>query len=160
MSPQEPIPPGVPEGYLPPETPATIEHVRSLRRWLAVVGVWAVAASAIALLALLEEDERGAVAPAPRSDGAGVAALERTLDRRLDKLERDLERSEVAPADIRRLDRRLKEAEGELADATESTAKATEAATQLGERIDDLEQRIEKLENEPPPDQGSDPDQP
>src|SRR3954468_3385142 len=42
-----------PEETLPPDAPATIEDVRRVRRWVWVAGIWAVAATVIAIIALL-----------------------------------------------------------------------------------------------------------
>ena len=41
----------------PPPKPATAEDLRGLRRWLLVAGVWAVAATAIAVIALVKAND-------------------------------------------------------------------------------------------------------
>ena len=81
------------------------EDLRSLRRWVVVAGVWAVAATAIALIALLDTSDGDAREQADRAT-ARAATTERTLDRRIDALERrleDLPRSE----DVSELQERL-----------------------------------------------------
>src|SRR6185503_4969783 len=52
-------PPAVPEASSPPPRPepATTDDIRSLRRWLLVAGVWAVAATAIAVIALVKAND-------------------------------------------------------------------------------------------------------
>src|ERR671914_2449052 len=66
--------------------PATLGEVKSLRRWLVVTGVWAVAASAIAIIALLdvlEDDQRD---PSVATVGQ-VNRLQENVNERLDELE-------------------------------------------------------------------------
>ena len=118
--------------------PATQEDVRNLRRWIVVAGVWAVAATAVAIIALLNDDE-------PEKDKTGqvatqVSRLQRQLDERLDRLESRVEELPTSD-DVGKLDRRLKEAE-------DNSSKATADSKSAREKADDLEQRIEDLEQE------------
>ena len=58
-------PPGAPQPprpgdvapYVEDDRPATLGDLRSLRRWLAVTAVWAVAATALGVIALIEANK-------------------------------------------------------------------------------------------------------
>jgi hypothetical protein len=147
-----PTPVAVPEE----ELPATKADVRALRRWVAVAGVWAVAATAIAIIALVDQDESS------NQDGTGDSAsqlsrVQRALDRRLDGLEenvRDLPQSE----DVRRLEGRLQQAEERSSQASEDAGTANETVGDLERRVEDLEQQVEEQQQggggAPGPDEG------
>jgi hypothetical protein len=143
-------PPGdrAPEAQ-PEDRPATFEDVRALRRWILVAGIWAVAATVIALIALIDEDE-----PPRETDrsAARVARLEQSLGERLDALEERLAgvaRSE----DVRKLERRVAAAEEDAASAARSARQAAERAGEAESRIDELEGRVEDLESAAPPEE-------
>ena len=55
------------------ERPATLADIRSLRRWLAVAAVWAVAATALGVIALLKANEDDSARPAPRRPASSGA---------------------------------------------------------------------------------------
>jgi TolA-binding protein len=120
------------------QLPATVGQVKSLRRWLIVAGVWAVAATALAVFALIQanqEDEEG------REQAAGeLGRVQRQLDNRIDGLE---QRIEGLPSsdDISNLEDRLGQVEDDASQATQS-------AERLGNRLDDLEGRVDQLEQE------------
>lgn len=120
--------------------PATFGELRSLRRWLAVAGVWAVAASAIAIIALLEagNDEPARDPGAVR--GSQLAEVQRDLDGRIDRLE---ERVEGLPdsSDVSKLEARLKKLEDGASGTRDSVSEAND-------RIDELEQRVEEAEQQ------------
>src|SRR3954447_25199865 len=90
--PHEPPPAGASDpGALPPDPnalPATKGDVRDLRRWVIVAGVWAVAASAIAIIALVSgNDSSSSDAGKTSTDvSAQVARVQRNLDKRIDDL--------------------------------------------------------------------------
>jgi polyhydroxyalkanoate synthesis regulator phasin len=139
---------GDPRYYDPDAEPATVGHVRSLRRWMIVALVWAIAASAIALLALLDDDTSGG-----DGDGSGSATrVERRLETRIDELEQRIERA-PSGGDIEDLSGRVDEVESQVEGLGD--APSEDSIDQLGARIDELEQRVEELENEPPPDEAT-----
>jgi TolA-binding protein len=118
--------------------PATVGELRSVRRWLVVAGVWAVAATAIAVIALIaanrEEDTGNDRAATP----AQVERVQRDLSEQIDDLEGrldDLPQSE----DVARLDDRLKKVEGD-------TGKTSDQITDLSNQLGELEGRVEALE--------------
>ena len=117
--------------------------MRALRRWTLVAGVWAIAATAVGLIALL--DTSGDAAQRAAGQAAGrVATLERG-QARLARRARDLQRrlAEVPSArDTETLEQRVAAAEKDSAGAA-SDAKAA------GDRAGKLERRIATLEQAP-----------
>jgi hypothetical protein len=133
-------PPAVPPATPPSRPdPATAEDIRGIRRWLLVAGAWAVAATAIAVIALVQANNDDSEKIGART-ASQVGRVQRQLNERLDDIENRL--SDLAPSsDVARLDRRLKKAESE-------TSKATEKLDKLGGRVDDLETRVDDLEQQ------------
>lgn len=130
---------------LPPDAPATVEDVRAARRWTMVALAWAVAASAIALFALLGDDEEEP-APVDRS-GPRIQRFERQTNARLDAFERRIE--DVASGDdVQKLERRLGSAEDDASEAKTAAQRAATTNGEQGDRLDDHEQRIEDLESQ------------
>ncbi len=74
-----------------PHAPATRDELRTLRRWVVVAGVWAVAATVVALIALLDDSGRAAERRANQT-GERIAAAESRLDRRIATLDSRLRR--------------------------------------------------------------------
>jgi polyhydroxyalkanoate synthesis regulator phasin len=137
---------GVPP-YDPDAEPATQGDVKSLRRWLIAAAVWAVAASVIALIALIDDDTGGngdGDAPSSRA----ITRVEQRLDRRIDELE---QRVENAPSsdELDELSNRIGEVEGQVEEL--GSPASEDDIDELNGRIEELEQRVEELENQPPP---------
>jgi septal ring factor EnvC (AmiA/AmiB activator) len=125
-----------PAPYVEDDRPATYGELRSTRRWLAVAGVWAVAATAIAVFALIEANKDD---DAARTQAAGeLGRVQRSLNARIDELEKRVEELPTSDA-IDKLDSRLKDVEG----ASDKTSTDIE---RLGNRLDDLEGRVDDLE--------------
>jgi predicted nuclease with TOPRIM domain len=104
-----------------------------------VTGVWAVAATAIAVIALVtanrDDDEEQNARTASQ-----ITQVQNQLTERMDELEGRLD--ELAPAeDVTRLDNRLKKVE----DAASRTSGRLDA---LGDDLDDLQSRVEELEQQ------------
>src|SRR5829696_4136056 len=72
--------------YVGDERPATLADIRSLRRWLAVAAVWAVAATALAVIALLEANEGDSADDRTRAADE-LARVQRQLNSRVEELE-------------------------------------------------------------------------
>jgi septal ring factor EnvC (AmiA/AmiB activator) len=139
--PAPPSPPAVPPPPGPPSRPepATTDDLRTVRRWLLVAGVWAVAATAIAVIALVEANRDDSEKIGARTANQ-VGRVQRQLTERLDDIENRLD--EFAPtSDVARLDRRLKKAE-------DATTKATTKLDKLSGRVDDLETQVDDLEQQ------------
>jgi uncharacterized coiled-coil protein SlyX len=117
--------------------PATVDDLRSLRRWLLVASVWAVAATAIGVIALVvanrfDEDELNA-----RTAGQ-IREVQRDLENRIDELETRIGELPTSE-DISDLDNRLGEVEDRLGNTSDQLDR-------LSARLDDLDQRVEELE--------------
>jgi predicted nuclease with TOPRIM domain len=133
----EPPPrPGDVAPYVEDDRPATRGDLRGLRRWLAVTAVWAVAATALGVIALIQanKDDEGA-----RTQAAGeLGRVQRELNDRIDKLESRVDELPTSD-DLTKLESRLKDAE-DKADKTAGDVK------DLSSRVDDLETRVDDLE--------------
>ena len=118
------------------DRPATLGELRSTRRWLAVAAVWAVAATALAVIALLEANKEDDTA---RTQAAGeLGRVQRGLNERIDELESRIDEL-PSSEDVSNLDDRLGELEGRV-DQVQS------GNERLSGRVDDLETRVEELE--------------
>lgn len=126
----------------PDARPATLGEVRTLRRWLTVAGVWAVAASAIAVIALLEarsEDEP----KGPRAaTGSQLARVRDDLNKRIDELEQRIGQLPTGD-DVRKLERRLKRVEDAASDTRGDVRKVRSDLDDLTTRVQDVEQAQE-----------------
>jgi septal ring factor EnvC (AmiA/AmiB activator) len=118
------------------DRPATVGDLRSLRRWLLVTGIWAVAATALGVFALIEankEDDSGRVETA-----AELARVQRDLAGRIDDLKAQVDELPTSD-DLTKLDNRIRDVEKKADQTSSDTEK-------LNGRVDDLEQRMDDLE--------------
>jgi chaperonin cofactor prefoldin len=148
---QEP-PPGGPRAprpgdvapYVEDERPATLADIRSLRRWLAVAAVWAVAATALGVIALLEANKDDS---ADQTKAAGeLGRVQSQLNSRMDDLESRIDELPTSD-DVSKLDGRLKAVEDGLDKNTTATERLGGRVDDLDGRVDDLESRVEELES-------------
>jgi TolA-binding protein len=120
------------------QLPATVGQVKSLRRWLIVAGVWAVAATALAVFALIQanqQDEEG------REQAAGeLGRVQSQLNNRIDDLEQQINGLPTSE-DVSNLEDRLGQVE-------DDSSQAGQSAQRLGNRVDDLEGRVDQLEQD------------
>jgi peptidoglycan hydrolase CwlO-like protein len=126
-----------PAPYAEDDRAATLGDLRSLRRWLLVTAVWAVAATALGVIALIQankEDEAGKTQTA-----ADLARVQKDLNSRLDDLESRVDDLPTSD-DLSKLDGRIQDAEKKV-DGTGSDI------DKLNGRVDDLEQRVDDLES-------------
>jgi polyhydroxyalkanoate synthesis regulator phasin len=126
-----------PAPYVEDDRPATVGDLRSLRRWLVVAAVWAVAATALGVIALIQankDDDAGRTQSA-----ADLARVQRNLSTRIDDLESRVDGLPTSD-DVTKLDGRIKDLE-ERADKTSSDV------DKLDNRIGDLERRVDDLES-------------
>jgi septal ring factor EnvC (AmiA/AmiB activator) len=125
-----PAPPPRPE-------PATKDDLRALRRWLLVAGVWAVAATAIAVIALIQANKDDS-AKIGQETASQIGRVQKDLNKRLDDVEARL--SNLAPSsDVAKLDRRLQKVEDDLSKATTKLDKTSAQVDDLKTKVDDLE---------------------
>ena len=130
-------PPVAPPAADHDSAPATRGDLRVLRRWIAVAGVWAVAATAVAIIALLDNDNSS-----DRNRSADLATdvsrFQRTLDKRIDDL-----KSQIAELpqreDVSKLERRLAKVEDQSSSAARDAKDAGDKASDLEGRVKDLE---------------------
>jgi polyhydroxyalkanoate synthesis regulator phasin len=130
--------------YVEDERPATLADIRSLRRWLAVAGIWAVAATALGVIALIEANKDDS---ADQTKAAGeLGRVQRQLNSRIDDLESridDLPTSE----DVSKLDGRLKTVEDDADKSAAAADKLSGRVDGIEGQVDDLETRVEELES-------------
>lgn len=137
---------------LPPDAPATVEDVRASRRWTVVALAWAIAASAIAVLALIQagKDDNSNKTPTQTTQSVSPKDLEdfksQTNDR-LDAFSRRLNDA-AAQTDVQKLDKRLAKAEDDASQAKDDAGKQTDSITQLQADVKDLQQRVDDLESQ------------
>jgi septal ring factor EnvC (AmiA/AmiB activator) len=123
-----------------------VGDVRSLKRWLIVAGVWAVAASAIAIIALLKANDNEPKNTPNAVTGSQLSGVQRDLDERIDALEKKV-KTLPSSDDLGKLDDRLKAVE-KKADNTSSDLKATRSdVSDLKKRVDDLEKQQQSGSN-------------
>jgi peptidoglycan hydrolase CwlO-like protein len=124
-----------------------VEDVRASRRWTWVALAWAIAASAIAIIALLNAQDSGDEPPARTTPDLTprVEKLEQDTNDRLDAFSRRLN-DRAAAGDIQKLDRRLQQAEEEASQAGEDVGDQADALEQLQTDVEDLQQRVDELE--------------
>jgi predicted nucleic acid-binding Zn-ribbon protein len=128
--------------------PLTIEDFRSLRRWLAVLGVVAAIASAIAVYALVTadgsagDDEVGAledrlVEAERKLGGASEESDVREVERRL--------RRTGEESDVRVLDKRITQLEEDVVDAIDAGADRGKEVNRLTQRVEALSREVRRL---------------
>jgi septal ring factor EnvC (AmiA/AmiB activator) len=122
--------------YVEDERPATLADIRGLRRWLVVTAVWAAAATALGVIALIQankEDTSGQTQSA-----ADLARVQRDLAGRIDDLRSQVDALPTSD-DVSKLDNRIKDVE-KKADSTGSDI------DKLNGRVDDLKKRVDDVE--------------
>jgi polyhydroxyalkanoate synthesis regulator phasin len=140
---QEPPRPGDVAPYVEDERPATLADIRSLRRWLAVAGIWAVAATALGVIALIEANKDDS---ADQTKAAGeLGRVQRQLNSRIDDLESQIDDLPTSD-DVSKLDGRLKAVEDDADKSRAAADKLSGRVDALGTRVDDLESRVDELE--------------
>ena len=143
-----PPPPGTPREYAyaegDPETSrgALLDELRALKRWLAVVGVIALAGLGISLYTLLSEDEDG--------DGRGASRTSvRQLDDRVDKVEDDV-RERATKNSVSKLREEQDALDSRVDEVSEQAGEGpdADAVSDLRSQIEELEGRVEAAEQE------------
>ena len=133
---EQPPRPGDVAPYVEDDRAATLGDVRGLRRWLVVTAVWAVAATALGVIALIQANKDDDTA---RTQAAGeLGRVQRSLNDRIDKLESRVDQLPTSD-DLAKLENRLGDVENK-ADKTAADVK------DLNSRVDDLEKRVDDLE--------------
>ncbi|MFL5841410.1 MAG: hypothetical protein ACJ77Z_13260 [Thermoleophilaceae bacterium] len=139
-----------PVDALPPDAPATVEDVRATRRWTWVAFAWALAASAIAVIALItaNDNDTGNQPAQTTPDLSGqVRQFESQTNDRLDQFSRRLN-DRAAQSDVQKLDKRLSTVEDDASKSQQAETSQSDAVKQLQADVKDLQQRVDKLEQQ------------
>jgi septal ring factor EnvC (AmiA/AmiB activator) len=134
--PRTPGPPPAP--YVEDDRAATVGDLRSLRRWLLVTAVWAVAATALGVFALIQANKDDTSGQTQSAED--LARVQRDLAGRIDDLKAQVDELPTSD-DLSKLDGRIKDVE-KKADSTGSDI------DKLNGRVDDLEKRVDDLEQQ------------
>ncbi len=144
QSPQAPASSGAARG------PVTRDDLKALRRWVLVAGIWAVAATAVALIALLDSSKGDVEQRASDAEQRAGEVEKRVvkLDRgqkgfatRIDEVESRL--GALAPlTDVSKLQDRVGRAE-------ENASEANDRVGGSSDKVESLEDRVAALENAP-----------
>jgi methyl-accepting chemotaxis protein len=136
--------PGDVAPYVEDDRPATLADIRSLRRWLAVAGIWAVAATALAVIALIEANKDDT---SNQTKAAGeLGRVQKQLNSRLDDLESRIDDLPTSD-DVSKLDGRLKSVEDRADKSAAAADRLSGRVDELSSKVDDLESRVEELES-------------
>jgi hypothetical protein len=124
------------------DRPATVGDVRSLRRWLLVTAVWAVAATAIAVLAYLSanDDDEAQIADA----GARASAVQRRVNQQVRELDQRLANLPQS-TEVEGLDARLKRIEKVF-------SRQDRQLVSVGSQLKQIDTRLNALEDAAPAD--------
>jgi septal ring factor EnvC (AmiA/AmiB activator) len=128
-----------PAPYVEDDRAATLGDLRNLRRWLLVTAVWAVAATALGVFALIQANKNDDDEAGRTQTAADIARVQKDLNSRIDDLESRIEELPTSD-DLSKLDGRIKDIEKKV-DTTGSDI------DKLNGRVDDLEQRMDDLES-------------
>ena len=131
--------------YVEDERPATLADIRSLRRWLAVAGIWAVAATALGVIALIEANKDDSAAQTEAAAGE-LGRVQKQLNSRIDDLESRIDDLPTSD-DVSKLDGRLKAVEDDADKSKAAADKLSGRVDGLETRVDDLESRVDDLES-------------
>ena len=130
---------------------ATVEDVRTNRRWTIVALVWAIAASGIAIIALVNANDNSSDnQPAQTTQSVSPKELqdfENQVNDRLDAFSRRLNDT-AAQADVQKLDKRLSQVEDDVSQVKGDSRKTNDTVTQMQADIKDLQQRVNDLETQ------------
>jgi septal ring factor EnvC (AmiA/AmiB activator) len=136
----------VPPDAVPDDAPATVGDVRTLKRWLAVAGVWAVAASAIAIIALLKANDNQPKNTPNAVTGSQLTGVQRDLDQRIDDLEKKV-KSMPSSDDLSKLDDRLKAVEKKADNSSDDLKATRNDLSDLKNQLDDLQRQQQSNSN-------------
>jgi septal ring factor EnvC (AmiA/AmiB activator) len=145
-------PPEQPYGDLPPDAPATVEDVRVSRRWTWVALAWAIAASVIAVIALVHDNNNNNSSDNTQTTSSQdlsqqFAQFQKQTNDRLDAFSRRLNDTASA-ADVQKLDKRLTQVENDVSKVQDAQSKQSDTTTQTQSDIKDLQNRVNDLEKQ------------
>ncbi len=116
------------------------DQLRTLRRWLIVAGVWAVAASAIAAIALVTaNDAKDKAEVDGTSSSAELKRADQRLAQRIEKLEESTRNLPTNAA--------VDALKADIAALEKQVGQSKEDAKAAAEKASDLEDRVQALED-------------
>lgn len=142
-TPTEPRPPEPPPA-LEEQQPATRGELQTLRRWLIVAGVWAVAATAVGVLAFLEARDAKSESSS-RATQADIDRLNDKLTKEIDELRTQID-GLPTQSQVSQLQTRIRNAQRDAKAATDDATKATDDIKSLRTRVTDLESDVNSLQ--------------
>ncbi len=134
-----------------------LEDLRSLRRWLTVVGLVALTALGIAGYSLFQSTDDEEAEQRTRVNRERAEALDRRLDQAETRLRRAGEESDVSSlqrrladqeADMARLERALARARSDASEATAGAADQEDAIRELDDRTQELADALDDVRRE------------
>lgn len=120
--------------------------LRGLRRWLIVTSIWAIAATAIGVVAFLEARDA--------KESSTSRATQGDIDKVSDRLTKDIDElgSQVdglpTQSEVSSLQTRVRKAQRDATKATNDASDATDDVSNLRGRVSDLEDQVDALETE------------
>jgi outer membrane murein-binding lipoprotein Lpp len=129
----------------PASVPATKADLLTLRRWLIVAAIWAVAASAIALIALLDDDGGGG-----GGSSNSLSRVESRLNDRIDKLENDIQEATSGGNDVSDLRQEVDDLQADvdqLKGQADTVRGLQDDINTFNDKLTDFENRITQLED-------------
>ena len=139
-----------PYDALPPDAPATVEDVRAARRWTWVAFAWAIAASVVAVLALIEANNNSndnQPAQTTTDQSGQIASFQKQANDRLDAFSRRLDDAAAAD-DVKKLDKRLTTLEDDFSKSQKTSSDQATTLKQMRGDLDDLTKRVTALEQQ------------
>src|SRR6476659_11183169 len=129
-----------PAPYVEDDRAATLGDIRTLRRWLLVTAVWAVAATALGVIALVQANKAQDDNSGKTQTAADLARVQKDLAGRIDDLKSQVDGLPTSD-DLSKLDSRVKDLETKA-------DKGTSGLDKVNSRVDDLEKRVNDLEQQ------------
>jgi septal ring factor EnvC (AmiA/AmiB activator) len=121
------------------EIPASVGQLKTLRRWLIVTAVWAVAATALGVFALVEANQQE---EANQERAAGeLGRVQRQLNDRIADLEKRVDGLPTSE-DVQDLDSRLGRVEDDAGATADSLEKLTDRVDGIERDLNDLEEAV------------------
>ena len=143
--------PQPPQDYLPPDAPATVDDVRATRRWTWVAFAWAVAASIVAVLALIQASNNDSTDTQQSTNAQDAAAqirqFEQQTNDRLDQFGRRLDDT-ASKTDVEKLDKSVSQVQDDVAKLKTASSDQSDSIKQLQTDLDDLTKRVDQLEQQ------------
>jgi peptidoglycan hydrolase CwlO-like protein len=142
---------GAPMDAQPPDATATVEDVRTTRRWTWVALAWAIAASIVAVLALVQANDSQSNDNQQSTNAQDAATqlrdFENQVNDRLDAFSRRLNET-ASKEDLDKLGKQVTQLSEDVDKVKTSSTDQATAVKQLQTDVDDLSKRVDQLEQQ------------